>query len=153
MHVNDPIVQYREHKTAPGQGYCSVQVILVVHDAARLITILSCLLEVFQASYKIKHLKLGHVHSRLPAVQCRPCDRPCARRPAALQTTTEVSVQNNTGPLGGPVIIIVVMVVVVVLVVVHKLHEITKSSAIAEGTRDALRQFKPSSTAALLYII
>jgi len=29
---------------------------------------------------------------------------PAASRPAALQTTTDVSQQNNTGPLGGPVI-------------------------------------------------
>jgi len=51
-------------------------------------------------------------------VQCRPPDRPRARRPARppaeLQTTTDdadgrrqqttnASEQNNTGPLGGPV--------------------------------------------------
>ena len=40
-----------------------------------------------------------------------PPDRPplgpaAADRPRALQTTTDVSVQNNTGPLGGPVIIL-----------------------------------------------
>ena len=34
-----------------------------------------------------------------------PCSvGPRARRPAALQTTTDDSQQNNTGPLGGPVI-------------------------------------------------
>ena len=42
-------------------------------------------------------------------MQCRPSDRPRARRPArppaALQTTTiDAGEQNNTGPLGGPVI-------------------------------------------------
>ena len=51
-------------------------------------------------------------------MQCRPPDRPNtqptaavrprarrpARPPAALQTTTDDSKQNNTGPLGGPVI-------------------------------------------------
>jgi len=55
-----------------------------------------------------------------PAVQCRPPDRPRVRPggggpptlpaagpTAALQTTTtDVSEQNNTGPLGGPVIIL-----------------------------------------------
>jgi len=34
----------------------------------------------------------------------RRADRSRARPPAALQTTTDASQQNNTGPLGGPVI-------------------------------------------------
>jgi len=37
---------------------------------------------------------------------CRPSTRPAAGRLAALETTTtDASQQNNTGPLGGPVII------------------------------------------------
>ena len=44
------------------------------------------------------------VHAPGPAVADCPHARRPARPPAALQTTTNASEQNNTGPLGGPVI-------------------------------------------------
>jgi len=48
----------------------------------------------------MKAIKQGVAHSHAPG--CRP-----ARTPAALQKmmTTNTSQQNNTGPLGGPVIL------------------------------------------------